>query len=191
MTTRAWRTAAAAIAALLLLLPASLPGQARRAPAGTAVQVRSIGGALLIAAPFRQMAVRIESAPLSISVDGAGGRSLIEESVGPDALVFDLDRAALAPLLHGRGLGLPSTGPLAVHALKLLRWQTVADGASLVAATDDPLERPALIAVRFPAPGVAAFQAQLSDQRAVVSSGLAVRSGPDEHFFGLGEQFGG
>jgi alpha-D-xyloside xylohydrolase len=78
-----------------------------------------------------------------------------------------------------------------VRVLRLLRWHTLADGAALLAATDDPLGRTALITVHLQAPGRARLSARLADSRAVVSAALTVASGADEHFFGLGEQFGG
>jgi alpha-D-xyloside xylohydrolase len=58
-------------------------------------------------------------------------------------------------------------------------------------ATDDPLGRAAQVAVHLPAPGSAELVAQLADSHAVTSASLAVLSGADEHFFGMGEQFGG
>src|SRR5207248_6553652 len=69
-------------------------------------------------------------------------------------------------------------------------WTRLPDGVVLRAATDDPLGRTATIAVQLVAQGVVHITARLADDRAVVAAQVSTRSGPDEHFFGLGEQFG-
>src|SRR5207248_924996 len=69
-------------------------------------------------------------------------------------------------------------------------WTRLPDGVVLRAATDDPLGRTATIAVQLVAQGVVHITARLADDRAIVAAQMSTRSGPDEHFFGLGEQFG-
>src|SRR5262249_7470382 len=55
--------------------------------------------------------------------------------------------------------------------------------------TDDPLGRTATIEVRLVTSGVVRVTARLADDRAVVAARVGMRSGLDEHFFGLGERF--
>jgi alpha-D-xyloside xylohydrolase len=188
---RRYRTVVAPVLALVLVLAGAPPSQARRVGTGSEVQVHQTTDGLTIADPALHMTVQISSTPLQIRVLGAGARTLIGGVAGLDSLLFGLDRSALTRLLPGRHIPGSAGSPVTVRVVRLLRWTALADGASLVAATDDPLGRAARIAVHIPAPGVAVFDAQLTDDRAIVSAGLAVPSGSDEHFFGLGEQFGG
>jgi alpha-D-xyloside xylohydrolase len=179
------------LALLLLVLAGALPGQARRIETGSSVQVRQSGDALTIGDPALEITVRLGGTPLQVHVLGAGARVLIGGADGLDGFVFTLDRPTLVRRLPGHRLAGPGDSPVVVHLLRLLSWQALADGASLLVATDDPLGRTAQIAVHLPAPGSAELVAQLADSRAVVSAGMAVPSGTDEHFFGMGEQFGG
>lgn len=186
---RARRTVFAALLTLALDCSPSTPGHARPTrfhgsllPA-SGVVVRADGGDLTIAAPALGVALRAGGTPLRLAIFGAGGRPLPAPT-----LAFTLDPAALARLLPGRHLG---AAPIAVQPRRLLRWQALPDGASLVAATDDPLGRTARITVRLAARGVVEIAARLDDARAVIASAFAADSGADEHFFGLGEQFGG
>jgi hypothetical protein len=184
-------TVAAPLVALLLVLAGARPSQARRIEMSSGVQVRQIGSELTIGDPARDITVRIGGTPLRVRVLGAGARVLIDGAASSETVVFDLDRPALTRLLPRHHLAGPAGSPVVVHVLRLVRWTALADGALLVAATDDPLGRAARIAVHVPAPGSAELVARLADSRAVASVELAVRSGTDEHFFGMGEQFGG
>ena len=185
------RPRAAALCLALLLLGSALPARARPLTLPNVVRLSVANGELTIADATLGTTVRIGGSPLHIAVLGAGARSLIHGEAGLGTLSFAVDRAVLARPLPGRRVPGTSRNSVAVQVLRLLRWQAIAGGASLVAATDDPLGRTARIAVHLTAPGVVEITAALSDDRGVVSAGLAVPSAADEHFFGMGEQFGG
>ncbi len=191
MTNQRRMAVAPPVLALLLVLAASLPGDARAGAVGRGVQVRQIGRELLIASPALHISVVIGGTPLQIGVIGAGNRPLIHGAVGVATLTFGLDRQTLARLLPRRRFAGSSSTPIVVHVLRLQGWHADPVGASLLAATDDPLGRMAQLTVQLRAAGMARLEARLADSRAVLSATLTVPSGGDEHFFGLGEQFGG
>ena len=178
-------------AAALLLLGSALPARARPLTLPNVIRLSVANGELTIADAALGMAVRFGGSPLHIAVLGAGGRSLIHGEARLSTLTFAVDRAVLVRLLPGYRIPGTPTNPVAVHVLRLLRWQAIPGGASITAATDDPLGRAARITVHLTAPGVLEITATLADDRGVVSAGLAVPSAADEHFFGMGEQFGG
>ena len=176
---------------MLLVLASALQARARTFAVLSVVRLSVANGELTIGDAALAMAVRIGGSPLRIAVLGAGGRSLIHGEAGLGTLSFTVDRAVLVRILPSHRIPSTPTNPVAVHVLRLLRWQAIAGGASLVAATDDPLGRTARVVVHLTTPGVVEITAALADERGVVSAGLAIPSATDEHFFGMGEQFGG
>ena len=183
--------ATAALCLALLLLGNALPARARTRALLSVVRLSVANGELTIGDAALGMAVRVGGSPLHIAVLGAGGRALIHGEAGLSTLSFTVDRAVLVRLLPGHRITGSPTNPVAVHVLRLLRWQAIAGGASLVAVTDDLLGRAARVVVHLTTPGVLEITATLADDRGVVSAELAVPSAADEHFFGMGEQFGG
>jgi alpha-D-xyloside xylohydrolase len=184
------RRAALAVLAALALLISALPVNARQEPSA-GIQIRQANGALTVSNPAFGMTVLLSGSPLRIGVLGAGGRGLIAAKASSGSLTFALDRVMVARSLSRQISRVHDEGPLVVHVLRLIRWNALADGVSLLAATDDPLSRAAKITVHIAARGTVEIAVQLTDTHAVVSANLAVPSGLDEHFFGLGEQFGG
>lgn len=136
--------------------------------------------------------VRVDRGPWNIAVIDAQGHPLLRGS-SARAPAFQLDARSLTPLLP-RGhaaLRAGANGTIAVFARSLLRVTARPNGADLLASTNDPLGRTLLIGVRLDRPGVAAFTATLGDGRAVIAAAWAAQVPSGEHFFGLGEQFGG
>jgi len=125
----------------------------------------------------RELRARITAQPWRIEVVDVAGHPLVDgDSTGSPTFLLAMNRGA---------------SHTTVRLRRLLRpWRVLPDGVSLRVATDDPLGRTALVDVRAIAPGVINVTARLADNRAVVGAAVEMRSGPDEHFFGLGEQFG-
>lgn len=144
------------------------------------------------------MCVRITRAPWRLDVFAGDRRLLVQGDESAGAPVFVLEAATLAHLLPaGQPLPAGDAGQVLVHPRHLLpQWRLIPDGATVWAATDDPLGRVATVTIRLVAPGVVEMTARLGigsrwPDGAVVATTLTMRSGSDEHFFGLGEQFGG
>jgi alpha-D-xyloside xylohydrolase len=165
---------------MIALLPPGPVARVTGHAARTKVTASGAGDGLHIAA--EGVVIQVAAGSAAISIRAFDTRPLVQSD-----LSFSFDDAALRPLLRGRAERLPA----AAHVLRLLDWHAIGDGAVLRAATDDPLGRSAIVAITAPAVGVIRIGARLSDDRAVTAVGLRWRSGPDEHFFGLGEQFGG
>lgn len=187
------RTVRRAMPVLALLIglqgsPPSIDLSGPRLPVGT---VRVVPTALSLEVEGRGLRVRISRQPWQIAILTDAGRTLVQGDPVAGPLTFVLDARALAAVLPSGRSPMHGGGRLAVHLRRLLPgWSHQRDGMILRAATDDPLGRTAIIEVHLAAPGVVQVTARLADDRAVVAAQVSMRSGSDEHFFGLGEQFG-
>lgn len=166
-----------------------------RAPRQT-IQIVSTVRALEIAGGG--MRVRVTRQPWRIDVRNTRGRVLVQGDPIAGALTFLLAPALLAHRLPA-GRPMPARtagGYVAAHLESLLpRWRRLTDGVELLVATDDPVARVATVRIHLGPPGVAHVVARLgtrssADDADVVASVVGMSSGRDEHFFGLGEQFG-
>ncbi len=186
----AGRYRAGIVMALLCLglLVGLLPGYAGQRASAAGLQVAGATGGVTITSVSSHMTVFVNDSPLGISVYGASSSALIGGHNDPARLTFTLNPTVIRRFVSGYRAG---GHPVTVHMVHLLQRQVRADLVRLTVATDDPLSRRALIDIRFTARGTVEVLARLTDDRGVVATNLAVPSGLDEHFFGMGEQFGG
>ena len=188
-----WRRTCSLVLLVLLATLATLggapPARARPWTSGV-IRVTQTAGGLTIGRAGISLAVGVTARPWRIEVL-RNGQPLVQSANDSGALVFTLDRAAVGRVLLTRAIPQGTGTQIPVHLVRLLGWTSLPDGASLAVSTDDPLGRSANIGVHLLAGGMVRIEAALADNRAVVSAALTMRSGSDEHFFGLGEQFGG
>ena len=123
--------------------------------------------------------VSIQRNPWRIQIYGVDGRLLAEELAEPDSELTGTHYGTVAF----------EVGDHWYHALELMRIELTDYGARLSARTTDPQRRELIVEVRFLATGAVRLTAQPSEPSGVTRMGVAMVAGPDEHFFGFGEQF--